>query len=152
MYSFRMAFVLTESLRIEAPVARVWDVICDLDAYPDWNPFVVAASSSLVPGAAIEMRVRLIGRIAQPQRETVFACVPRERLVYGLDGRLVRSRRGHELAPEGPAATRYTSDFRLDGPLQPLVRSLLGRRLEHGFTAMTAALKLRAEQLEHPAP
>jgi len=46
-----MAFVLRDSLVIEAPVALVWDVIADLPRHLEWNPFFVGARSS-PPGGA----------------------------------------------------------------------------------------------------
>lgn len=142
-----MAFELEHTQRISAPIDRVWSVLTDHDAYPDWNPFVVGVSSTLVVGEAIRMRVRIVPPLVQPQRETVFECVPPERLVYGLDGSAIRSRRSHELFAEDAETTRYRSHFRLDGALAPLTRRLLGRRLAIGFEAMTHALARRAEAL-----
>jgi len=142
-----MAFELDESRLIEAPIDRVWSVIVDLAAYSEWNPFVVFARSTLVVGDPIEMRVRLVPPLVQPQRETIFECVPEQRLVYGLDGTAIHSRRSHELAKAGEDVTRYRSHFRLGGRLEPLTRWLLGRRLANGFEAMTRQLALRAESL-----
>ena len=157
VYRLAMAFELDESRLIEAPIERVWSVIVDLPAYSEWNPFVVAARSTLVVGDPIRMRVRLVPPLVQPQRETILECVPEQRLVYGLDGSGIRSRRTHELASASPVdrdransgetATRYRSHFRLEGRLEPLTRRLLGRRLTMGFEAMTRALALRAEEL-----
>jgi hypothetical protein len=122
-------------------------VIADLDAYPAWNPFVVACRSTLAVGAPIWMRVRIFGSFAQPQRETIFEHVAGSRLCYGLAplplGALA-SRRCHELEPLGPDRTRYRSHFELRGWLAPLVRVLLGARLENGFGAMSDALAARA--------
>jgi uncharacterized protein YndB with AHSA1/START domain len=145
-----VAFVLRETLEIEAPVARVWEVIADLARYPEWNPFVVAVRSSLEVGAPIVMRVRVLPFFAQPQRETILECVPERRLSYGVEGipwNALRSVRYHELSPEGPERTRYCSHFELDGWLAPLTRALLGRHLERGFGAATRALVERAERL-----
>lgn len=145
-----MAFVLRETLEIEAPVALVWEVIADLPRYPEWNPFVVAARSSLEVGDPIFMRVRLFPFFVQPQRETVLECLPQQRLCYGVAGiplYALRSLRSHELRPDGPERTHYRSHFELDGWLAPLTRALLGRRLERGFGAATRALKERAEHL-----
>jgi uncharacterized protein YndB with AHSA1/START domain len=150
-YRWKMAFELDETRRIHAPIEVVWSVLTDHEAYPEWNPFVVGIRSSLVVGEPIRMRVRIVPPIVQPQRETVFECVPPERLVYGLDGAAIRSRRSHELAADDAAATRYRSHFRLEGPLAPLTRRLLGRRLEIGFASMTRALAQRAEQLHREA-
>jgi hypothetical protein len=126
-------------------------VITDLPAYSEWNPFVVAARSTLIVGDPIQMRVRLVPPLVQPQREIILECVPQQRLVYGLDGAAIRSRRTHELASSGEATTRYRSHFRLEGRLEPLTRWLLGRRLTIGFQSMTRALALRAEELHRAA-
>jgi len=145
-----MAFVLQDSLEIDAPVEQVWDVITDLSLYPEWNPFVVAARSSLVVGDDISMRVRIFSGFTQAQRETVLQCVPRQRLCYGVvgvPGNMLRSHRCHELRAAGPARTEYRSNFELDGWLAPVVRSLLGGRLKRGFQAATHALGRRAEAL-----
>jgi hypothetical protein len=139
--------VVEHVLEIDAPPQRVWKVVCDLDRYPEWNPFVVACRSSLAVGDPIEMRVHVFRSFAQPQRETIFEHVPGRRLCYGVPGQALgalASRRCHELEPLG-ARTRYVSHFELSGWLAPVVRLLLGRRLEAGFAAMSAALKARAE-------
>jgi hypothetical protein len=150
-----MAFVLRDSLVIGAPVAGVWEVIADLPRYPEWNPFVVGARSSLVAGEPISMRVRLFPHFSQPQRETVFECIPQQRLCYGVAGsrwNALRSRRCHELRPDGPERSHYCSNFELGGWLAPVTRRLLGRRLERGFEAAAQALKERAELLHGRPP
>jgi hypothetical protein len=148
-YGWGMAFVLRETLTIEAPVALVWEVIADLPRYPEWNPFVVRVRSSLEVGSPIVMRVRVIPFFAQPQRETILECLPEQRLCYGVNVSLnaLRSIRYHEIRPEGPERTHYCSHFELSGWLAPLTRALLGRNLERGFAAATKALVERAELL-----
>ena len=146
----RPALVLEHTLQIAAPAALVWEVVTDLARYPEWNPFVVACASDLREGSPIAMRVRLLPGPALSQRERIFEHVPGERLCYGLDGAFlggVSSRRCHVVVSEGAAQTRYESRFALGGRLAPFVRALLGRRLAHGFAAMTEALGRRAETL-----
>ncbi len=146
-----MPFTLEHVHEIDAPAERVWAVICDLDRYPEWNPFVVACRSTLAVGDPIAMRVRVLPWLAQPQREEVFEHEPGRRLAYGLrGGRLgaLASRRSHDVAPLGPGRARYASHFELRGWLAPLVAALLGRRLERGFAAMSDAIRRRAEALD----
>lgn len=134
---------IDESIEIAVPAAVVWQVLTDLDRYGEWNPFVVACRSTLVPGEPIVMRVRVLPWFAQPQAETVFEHVPGRRFSYGVDGGAlapIRSRRSHDVEALGPDRTRYTSRFALDGWAAPVVRTLLGGRLRHGFHAMTAAI------------
>lgn len=143
-----VALAIEHTHRIDVPAERVWAVLCDLDRYPEWNPFVVACRSTLAVGDPIEMRVRVFPWFAQPQREEIFEHLPGRRLCYGLRGGALgalRSRRCHELEAQGPAHTRYSSRFELRGWLAPLVSLLLARRLEAGFASMSRAVKRRAE-------
>ncbi len=145
-----LSLVIDQVLEIDAPAAVVWQVITDLQAYEQWNPFVVSCRSTLTVGAPIAMRVRLFPWFAQAQHETVFDHVPGKRFCYGLDGGAlgaIISRRCHELQALGPGSTRYRSHFELSGWLAAVVGLLLGGRLRHGFDAMTSAVKRRAEEL-----
>ncbi|MFQ5415788.1 MAG: SRPBCC domain-containing protein [Myxococcota bacterium] len=145
-----MPFALRSTLEIAAPVDSVWEVICDLDRYGEWNPFVVGACSSLVVGEPISMRVRLLPFLVQSQTETILTHVPLRSLCYGVTSAplgSVRSRRCHELRALSQLRTAYRSEFELEGWLAPVVRGLLGRRMALGFEAATAALGRRSEQL-----
>ena len=141
---------IAETLTVAAPADTVWRVVTDLPRYPEWNPFVVACRSTLEPGTPIAMRVRVLPFVAQPQRETIFEHVPGRRLRYGIHplplGALASSR-AHEVEAVGPETSRYVSTFTLDGWLAALVATLLGKRLERGFSSMSAAIKARAEAL-----
>ena len=144
------ALALDHAFQIAAPASIVWEVVTDLASYPAWNPFVIACRSELRVGSPITMRVRLLPGPALSQREKIFEHVPGERLCYGLEGAFfgsVSSRRCHVVSNAGSSITRYESRFVLGGRLAPVVRALLGRRLAHGFEAMTQALRLRAEAL-----
>jgi len=147
-------FVLEHVHEIDAPPERVWSVVVDLARYPEWNPFVVACRSTLVPGEPIRMRVRVLPWFAQPQTEQVLEHEPGRRLAYGLPGGALgalSSRRSHEVAAIGAARARYVSRFELGGWLAPLVRALLGRRLAKGFASMSRALAERSASLAMPA-
>ena len=141
---------IDHTVEVQAPAAVVWTVVTDLARYPEWNPFVVACASDLAVGAPIDMRVRLVGRFAQRQRETILSHEPGRRLCYGLPtaflGALASSR-CHHVEALGPDRARYESRFALRGALEPIVRALLGPSLRRGFGAMTDALVRRSEEL-----
>ena len=135
-------------LEIDAPAERVWQVIVDLDRYPEWNPFVVSCRSTLEVGSPIDMRVRVFPFFAQPQRETIFEHVPGRRLCYGVPRNAtgaLESRRCHHVEALGPARSRYTSRFELEGWMAPVVRALLGGCLRRRFGEMSAAIGTRTE-------
>jgi hypothetical protein len=145
-----MPLVIAHDLSVRAPASRVWEVITDVDHYPEWNPFVVHCASTLAVGDPIEMRVRVLPFFSQPQREWILENETGRRLCYGIAGMplgALASRRSHEVSSDGPGRARYVSRFELSGWLAPLVALLLGRALKRGFTAMSTALVERAERL-----
>jgi uncharacterized protein YndB with AHSA1/START domain len=144
-----MSFIIERTLEIDAPAAVVWEVLTDFARYPEWNPFVLECRSTLKPGEAFDMRVKLMSR-PQRQVEWVLEHVPGQRFAYQMKpfplGAL-RSRRSHEVEPLGEQRTRYRSYFRLEGWLMPLVRALMGRRIEVGMQGMWEGVQARAEKL-----
>ena len=144
-------YIITQSVEVDAPAAVVWDVIADLPRYGEWNPFVVAAVSSLKPGDAIDMRVKLGARV-RPQREWIVSVQPGGGFAYDMTPvRLgLSSHRTHRIESRGEARSLYTSYFHLEGWLRHLVVLAARRQLEAGFGAMTAAIKVRAEALARP--
>lgn len=145
-----MTFRLDHTLEIDAPSDLVWEVLTDFERYGEWNPFVVACRTTLVPGESIEMRVHVFRAFAQPQTETILSHEPGRAFSYGLaDPPLgaIGSLRSHRVVPQGEGRTRYESKFELHGWLAPAVRIALGRSLRRGFGEMAVALAARAERL-----
>lgn len=143
-----MKYVIDKELVIEAPADAVWKVLTDFGQYRQWNPFVLECRSSLKPGEPILMDVALVG--TQKVEEVIESCTPGASFAYHMKpyplGAL-SSRRSHEIVALGPSRARYRSYFHLEGWLMPVVRALMGRRLEQGFAGMTAGVKQRAEQV-----
>lgn len=150
-----MSFVVDQQLEIDAPLQTVWNVLTDLPRYPEWNPFCVGCESSLKPGDPIVLRVKL-GARAQRQVEWMTEFLPPQRFAYRMKpvplGAL-SSCRSHALESLGPERTRYRSHFELQGWLMPLVRGLLGAKIESGLAGMTQGIRRRSETLwQHARP
>lgn len=143
-------FVIDQPVEVGASTERVWQVITDLRAYPEWNPFVRACESTLAVQAPIRMDVQLTSWFRKEQTETIIENEPEKRLCYGYAiaffGAL-SSRRCHDLQPLGPGRTLYRSSFELSGWLAPVVQLLLGSSLRSGFQGMTLGVQQRAEHL-----
>ena len=143
-----MKFVIEKEVTVQAPAEVVWQALTDFPRYGEWNPFVLECRSSLKPGDGIHMKVALVG--TQGVDEVIESCAPGTGFAYHMKpyplGAL-SSLRSHEIRAAGIDRVTYRSYFHLQGWLMPLVRALMGRRLEAGFSGMTAGLKQRAEQL-----
>ena len=147
-------FSITLLKEIKAPVKSLWEVITDVEEYPQWNPYVVYCESDFTPGSAIKMKVKLLPWLTIKQKETIRDNESEEFLEYGisLPLGLLTSTRQHILTSLGNHNSRYESVFILKGVLAPLVELLLGRQLKRGFEEMTDALVLRAANLPHRPP
>jgi len=144
-----MPFVIEQALDIDAPAAVVWEVLTDFAKYPDWNPFVVEAKSTLQPGAAIEMRVQLVAK-PQFQREWIREVQPGQGFSYSMKPMplgALRSFRSHAIEAQAKERSRYVSHFEMQGWMEPVVLGLFRKGLTQGFEGMTQGVKTRAEAL-----
>jgi hypothetical protein len=143
---------------IDATPERVWQVLTDLPAYPQWNPFITRAEGTFAVGGPVSFSLSplnaLLRRTLQP---TVVEVTPCRRLRFQL--RLVR------LGVPGLFQTDHTAtidphdggvrlweDVRFQGLLVPLVARSLNRNGALAFDAMNAALKTRVEGMQPTRP
>jgi uncharacterized protein YndB with AHSA1/START domain len=138
---------------IDAPAATVFDVITDLDAYAQWNPWIVKASGTPDEGATIRVKSLVGGRKLRVEHRILRSQRPREfrwcdlgwftKLAYGERARWLSER------PDGRVG--YKVELSITGVAAALVGAVLGRSLAGGLRAETDALKARAESLARRA-
>jgi hypothetical protein len=139
---------IATEFEVDAPPSRVWDVIADLPAYREWNPFIVDASGTLAAGETLSLRMALPDRspilisprvlVADAKRELRWKG---RLLVPGLfDGE-----HWFRLTPleDGRTLVDHSEDF--SGILLPLGRRLVYEDTVRAFHALNAALAARAE-------
>lgn len=144
-----MSFVIEYSFDVEAAPAVVWEVITDLDRYGQWNPFVLECRSTLNPGDPIHMLVQ-IGKGTRRQEEIMHDWHDGQGFSYCMKPAplgALSSFRSHRIEPLANGGSRYHSSFELKGWLAPVVRSLLGSKLEAGFAGMSRGIRDRAQSL-----
>ncbi|MGZ4766423.1 MAG: SRPBCC family protein [Ilumatobacteraceae bacterium] len=136
--------VIEYSIEIAAPPQAVWDVLIDVDAYTEWNPFLTLDRAPAAVGDRLSITIRP-GRRKMTFRPTVTAFVPGREISWL--GRLLAPGifdGAHTLAletlPNGHTHFRQREVFR--GALVPFMRSVLADTGE-GFAAMNAALATR---------
>ena len=142
-----MAVVRSE-IEIAAPASRVWEILTDLERYPEWNLFTPKVESTLEVGAAVHLHTRLRSTQLAHRVETVTEHVPGERICWGMKmgARFVLAAERRQILTSLDAArTRYLTDDTLTGLLTPIVMAFWGEAMQRGFDDVAAALKKRAE-------
>lgn len=141
---------------IAAPPDVVWGVLSDTSRYGEWNPFVTRIEGALVENADILLRVTMRpGRAEREQKQHIMVLVPERCVVWQTQvgtRHTLRAKRSQLVVPRPDGGTHYRTTDVLVGGLVPLVMRLYRNDLERGFTAMTRALKVRAEALAHDRP
>jgi len=138
---------LRSEIEIDAPPERVWAVLTDFRAYPDWNPFIRRISGDLREGAKLEVQIQPPGARATTFKPTVRAVETNRELrwlgrllVPGIfDGEhsfVIESREGH---------SHFAMSERFSGFVVGFFQGTLAKT-EVGFEQMNAALKARVER------
>ncbi len=149
---------LTTFVDIDATPERVWQVLTDLPAHAEWNPFVTEADGAFVVGSRLSLSVPPVNALVQAHlRPTVVEVIPRRRLrlrsqlirpaVPGLfDVDLTMTITDHD------GGVRLWQQDRFGGLLAPLLIRSLNRHRAAAFHAMNEALKRRAEGMSEAGP
>ena len=144
-----MTKTLTTEIDIAAPPQRVWQVLSDLSAYGEWNPFIVEATGRAVVGDRLTLRMQPASGKERILRPTVTEAREGELLQWlgrlGVPGH--HGCRAH--LPPGPAhgnGTRLSQGEDFRGLLVPFVARTLDRGTLPAFERMNSALKRRVEE------
>jgi hypothetical protein len=140
-------------VEIEATPGRVWRVLTDVAAFPEWNPFIRWVRGEVKPGAGLEVHLQPPGAKGMIFRPTVLrAEAPRELRWLGRLGvrGLFDGEHIFTIEEEGPDRVRFVQREVFTGLLVPLMARSLDRNTRRGFEEMNRALKARAEGTESP--
>jgi hypothetical protein len=143
---------------IDATPERVWQVLTDLPAYAEWNPFITRAEGTFVVGNRLSVTVPPVNAFVPAElRPTVEEVAPFRRL-------RLRSRMDRFAIPglfhvdltwtitDHEGGVRLWQQDRFGGLLAPLLIRALNRHRLAAYTDMNAALKRRVEGTPAPGP
>ena len=146
---------LRTEIEFEGTSEEVWEVLADMPAYGEWNPFIKKIDGEARTGAKLEVRMEPEGERAMTFRPKVLAAEPGHELKW----------LGHLLVPGifdgehrwlieevGPGRVRFTQSERFGGILVPLLwKKLRDGGTAKGFRAMNEALARRVAELRPQA-
>ncbi len=134
-------------IEINAPAEKVWKVLTDFAAYPEWNPFVRRGEGEVRVGARLHVYIQPSAGKGMSFRPTVLVADPNRELrwlghlwVRGLfDGE-----HSFSIEPLSEGRDRFIQRERFGGLLLPLLSKTLDGDTRRGFEEMNRALKLRS--------
>jgi hypothetical protein len=140
---------LRTQIDIDATPERVWQVLTDFEAYPQWNPFMTRVSGTPMPGERLTVYMQPEGGRAMTFRPTVREAAPHRRLRWlghlFLPG-IFDGEHGFTIEPLDDGGVRLVQQEDFRGVLVPLLARSLDRRTLPAFERMNRALKQRAER------
>lgn len=147
--------IYSEKVIINAPIEFVWDVLVDLDQYPQWNPFTVKVDTTLKIGDPVYLHVKMGSKKQRVQKEQVRAVTRPYKLAWGMkiwNDFFLTALREQLLEPCGEGACTYVTSDAFNGILTSLIVKTFGKDIEEGFNAVAYALKERAETMWQKNP
>jgi hypothetical protein len=141
---------LRTEIEFDGTTDEVWTILTDLQAYPQWNPFIEKVDGELGVGAKLDVRLQPVDERGITMHPTVLAAEP------GRELRWI----GHLMIPgvfdgehrflieeAGPSRVRFTQSERFGGILLPLLwRKLRDGGTAKGFRAMNEAIARRVAE------
>lgn len=146
------AVVRSERVEIDAPASLVWEILTDLPRYGEWNPFCIAAESTLEPGAPVHMTLKSYTEpdATFPNCEYVCAFEPERLLSWQLpydEAWPYPARRDQIIEVLGPERCAYHSTDAFLGDNGIHVMRFCGAWVKRAFDDTAHALKARAEAM-----
>jgi hypothetical protein len=140
---------LRTEIEIQASPEKVWQILTDLDKWPEWNPFIHHAVGKAQKGEAVDITFRSASK-EMTLHCTVINAEPNRELCWKyhviLPG-LFRGEHSFVIEPMGPNHLRFVDRETFSGLLVPLQAKDIDTNSRRGFEEMDKALKARAEQV-----
>lgn len=143
--------VTSITVDIDAPASVVWDVLTDLDRYPEWNPFTVKVESTLQLGEPVNLHVPLPGSgDILVYVEHLVAFEPEQLLSWekrATPDDKQAARRDQYIEKVDDTHCRYFNTDIFLGLYQDTIMEQSGAWVKQSFDEVARAVKKRAEEL-----
>lgn len=133
---------------IHATPQAVWQVLIDLAAYPEWNPFITSAKGTVEVGERLRLRLEPPGGVARTIRPLVTEADAGHELRWVEEGWVPGALDGHHafsIISKGENRTHVVHRETFTGILVFFLRAYLETQIRQGLEAMNRALKARAQ-------
>jgi len=143
----KMAYSLTNTITINAPIHIVWEILTNFPRYAKWNSFTPHAECTGKVGDPVSLRVQLGQRSKLMTVSLELKTFDTEsKLCWGNDRWYLPVLRCQTLENIAPNTTRYTNSESFGGILSPIVILTQKKDLMRGYQLAAEGLKNYAEK------
>ncbi|SMP72152.1 SRPBCC domain-containing protein [Anoxynatronum buryatiense] len=137
-------------IQIHAPVETVWNVLTDVERYPEWNPFIKSLHGNLDEDEIIQVELQLADKKPMIIRPKIVSVQEFQELRW--KGRLLLpgifdGEHIFELSESEDQTTCLIHREKFSGVMVPFLKKLLDVNTLKGFEMMNQSLKKRCEAL-----
>ncbi|MBN8680133.1 MAG: SRPBCC domain-containing protein [Chitinophagales bacterium] len=143
-----MSLQIRTEIVIQASKEKVWSILTNLGAYPEWNPFIVSSKGSIEKGARIENTLRTGDKtmtfkpvILEVRQGQYFEWLGSLWFKGLFDGQHY-----FEIQELGPNQVNLVHGETFSGILSGMIFRSIGEDTRNNFVKMNQALKARAEE------
>jgi hypothetical protein len=140
---------VSHQIMIAADAALVWDVLVDLERYPEWNRYSPNVTGRVAVGEVVWVEAHLDDEVHRV-KNFVISVKPRQELCWqssGWYGYLARGTRCRFLSNTDAGKTLLAHHELMSGPLAGLIEWLYRERIERGLKMVDESVAERAEAL-----
>lgn len=136
--------VYEETVEVDADPRRVWDVLTDVESWPEWTPSMTTVELVTSPPFGPGSRAAIKQPRLSPAEMTVDRYVEGRSFAWSSKTVGLRTVADHVVEPT-PTGSRVTLVVTQSGPLAGAVRLMYGRMIRRYVHMESAGLKARAE-------
>ena len=134
------------SIDVEAPVQQVWDVLRDVERWPEWASTVTSVRRLDDGPLAVGSKARIEQPRIPPTEYVVTELEPGRPFTWVATGPGVRTTARHLLEERGAGSTRVTLAVEQAGPVGVVMGRFYRRLTDRYLTAEAEGIKARSER------
>ncbi|MGY1607555.1 SRPBCC family protein [Geodermatophilus sp. SYSU D00700] len=134
-----------ETIDVETPVQRVWEVLLDVERWPEWASTVTAVRRLDDGPLAVGSRARVEQPRIPPTEYVVTELEPGRSFTWVATGPGVRTTARHVVEDLGAGGTRVTLSVEQAGPVGAVVGRFYRRLTDRYLAAEAEGIKARSE-------
>lgn len=139
---------LETNIIIDATAEKIWAILMDFEAYPNWNPFIKTMSGNTEVGNKMYVTIQLEGNKAMVFEPRVLTVKPNRAFRWlghlWITG-IFDGEHYFQLIPINEHQTKFIHGEHFRGLLSGLILGMIKENTLKGFQAINEALKWRAE-------